>query len=61
MNTPTPSKTRMSDARFAIPVALVGCPLAVAGVILEMPLLLVLGIMLSPIACIFRGRAAGNS
>ena len=42
-------------------MALVGCPLAVAGVILEMPLLLVLGIMLSPIACIFRGRAAGNS
>jgi len=51
----------MSNTRFGIMIALVGCPMAAAGVFFEMPLLMVLGIMLAPIAFAFRGKPASDS
>jgi hypothetical protein len=51
----------MSNTRFGIMIALVGCPMAAAGVFFEMPLLMVLGIMIAPIAFAFRGKPASDS
>lgn len=51
----------MSDTQFGIIIAVIGCPMAAAGAFLEIPLLMVLGIMLAPIAFAFRGRPASDS
>lgn len=61
MKEPSNAETRMSDAQFAFIIALIGCPLAAAGVFLEIPLLLVFGIMLAPIAFMTTGRPVIDS
>lgn len=51
----------MSEAQFGVIIPLIGCPPAVGGVFLQIPLLMVLGTMLPPIAFLFRGRPASDS
>lgn len=52
-----PQPLSPSDIRFCIMVAVVGCNLAVVGVVSEMWWLMALGIMLAPLSFMFRGAA----
>jgi hypothetical protein len=56
MKEPNKPASPMSDVQFCIICAVMGCLLAATGVFLDMPLLMVLGIMLPAFASVFRGK-----
>jgi len=57
---PTPALSQ-SDIGFCLMVALAGCVLAVVGVFSEWWWLMTLGIMLAPLAFMFRGAQWGHN